>query len=192
LVTIVEDERGTPLDVGRKHRKVPTALRRALWSRDRGCAFPGCRHAHYIDAHHIRHWADGGDTSLENTTLICTHHHKLLHEGGFKIQRDESGDIYFRRPDGRVIPRAGYRAADMIDDGIGADGAELDGASEQARMAAIVRGFSCEERDYGTPSAEGWMHGNGAENPSAEVREPAGVYSIRRPAFPRGFLRHPK
>ena len=116
VVTIVEDERGTPLDVGRKQRTVSTALRRALWSRDRGCTFPGCSRAHYVDAHHIRHWIDGGGTSLDNTTLLCTHHHKLLHEGGFTIHRDESGSIYFRRPDGRVIPRAGYRAADMIDD----------------------------------------------------------------------------
>ena len=140
VVTIVEDERGTPLDVGRKQRTVSTALKRALFSRDRGCTFPGCSRAHYVDAHHIRHWADGGDTSLENTTLLCTHHHKLLHEGGFTIHRDESGGIYFRRPDGRVIPRAGYRAVDMIDERLGADGADLDRASAETRMSAIVRG----------------------------------------------------
>lgn len=144
--------------------------------------FPGCGRAHYIDAHHIRHWADGGDTSLENTTLLCTHHHTLLHEGGFTIQRDEGGGIYFRRPDGRVIPRAGYRSEDMVDDGIGADGAELDRASAEARMFAIVHGLSYDERDNADPSAEGWLHGNGAENPSAEVREAAGVYRIRKRA----------
>ena len=82
VVTVVEDERGTPLDVGRKQRTVSTPLKRALWSRDRGCSFPGCHNTRYVDAHHIHHWADGGDTSLENLTLLCTHHHTLLHEGG--------------------------------------------------------------------------------------------------------------
>jgi hypothetical protein len=165
LVTIVEDDRGTPLDVGRKQRTVSTALKRALWSRDRGCTFPGCGRAHYVDAHHIRHWAEGGDTSLENTTLLCTHHHRLLHEGGFTIHRDESGGIFFRRPDGRVIPRGGYRAADMIDDGLGVDGAPLGRAAEERRMAAIVRGVRVDELD-------------GLENPSAEVRDVRGVYRI--------------
>jgi hypothetical protein len=110
LITIVEDERGTPLDVGRKQRTVSTPLKRALWARDRGCSFPGCHSTHYVDAHHIQHWADGGDTSLENLTLLCTHHHTLLHEGGFSIHRHSNGRTYYRRPDGRVdaalrIPR---------------------------------------------------------------------------------------
>jgi hypothetical protein len=179
VVTVVEDERGTPLDVGRKQRTVPTALRRALWARDRGCTFPGCGRGHYVDAHHIRHWADGGDTSLENTTLLCTHHHKLLHEGGFTIHRDERGSLYFRRPDGRVIPRAGYRAVDMIDDGIGPGGADLAGASAEARMSAIVRGAARDEVDDAHASAEAWLHGSSAERASAEVREDRGVYRAR-------------
>jgi hypothetical protein len=168
VVTIAEDERGTPLDVGRKQRTVSTALRRALWSRDRGCTFPGCGRAHYVDAHHIRHWADGGDTSLENTMLLCTHHHKLLHEGGFTIRRDENGGLYFRRPDGRVIPRAGYRAVDMIDDAIGAEGADLAVASAEARMSAIVRGAAREKFELGdmNASAEAWLHGSGADRAS--------------------------
>lgn len=116
LITIVEDEHGTPLDVGRKQRTVSTPLKRALWSRDRGCTFPGCPNKRYLDAHHIRHWADGGDTSVENLTLLCSHHHKLLHEGRFRIGRDEDGAIRFNRADGRVIPRFGYRFEDMRDD----------------------------------------------------------------------------
>ena len=65
---------------------VSTPLKRALWSRDRGCTFPGCHNTRFVDAHHVHHWADGGDTSLENLTLLCTHHHRLLHEGGFTIR----------------------------------------------------------------------------------------------------------
>jgi hypothetical protein len=116
VVTVTETESGAPLDVGRKQRTVPTQMKRALWARDRGCSFPGCDRKHYVDAHHIEHWAEGGATSLDNLTLLCSHHHRLLHEGGFAIRRDANGDVYFRRPDGRVIPRFGYRLADMRDE----------------------------------------------------------------------------
>jgi len=115
VVTVTEAENGTPLDVGRKQRTVSGPLKRALWARDRGCSFPGCDHKHYVDAHHIEHWADGGATSLDNLTLLCSHHHRLLHEGGFRIGRDAEQRLYFERPDGRVIPRFGYRLADMRD-----------------------------------------------------------------------------
>jgi hypothetical protein len=139
LITIVEDERGTPLDVGRKHRTVTTALKRALWSRDRGCSFPGCGNTRYVDAHHIKHWANGGETKPDNLTLLCTYHHTLLHEGGFTIHDDGRGGIYFRRPDGRVIPRSGYRAADMLDEvAVPLPG---ENPSAEVRMAAIVHAF---------------------------------------------------
>jgi Domain of unknown function (DUF222)/HNH endonuclease len=159
LITVVEDGRGTPLDVGRKQRTVPTALRRALWSRDRGCSFPGCRHARYVDAHHIHHWINGGETSLENLTLLCTHHHTLLHEGGLTIHRDSNGGLYFRRPDGRVIPRSGYRAEDMLDEvAVPLPG---ENPSAEARMAAIVHSYELND-DACTvaaqnPSAEGFV-----------------------------------
>jgi hypothetical protein len=117
IVTVVEDEDGAPLDVGRKQRTVSTPLKRALHARDRGCAFPGCHNKRYLDAHHIRHWADGGATRLENLTLLCSHHHTLLHEGGYTIRRDDvHGPLVFRRADGRAIPRAGYRLDDVRDD----------------------------------------------------------------------------
>jgi hypothetical protein len=179
LVTIVEDDLGTPLDVGRKQRTVSTPLKRALWSRDRGCSFPGCHHTRYVDAHHIHHWAAGGDTSLDNLTLLCTHHHKLLHEGGFEIGRDGGGAIYFRRPDGRVIPRSGYRADDMLDDFVGEKPRE--NPSAEGRIAAVVHGFEPLE----DPSAEAWMTRLAPnENPSAEVRETRGVYSIKPKSNP--------
>jgi hypothetical protein len=116
VITVVEDPNGNPLDVGRKRRTVTTALKRALWARDRGCAFPGCHRKRYVDGHHIRHWANGGATSLENTVLLCSHHHRLMHEGGFSMRRDATGALCFKRPDGRAIPRGGYRYEDMTDD----------------------------------------------------------------------------
>jgi len=73
------------LDVGRKTRTIPPAVRRALEARDRGCRFPGCG-LRFTDAHHIRHWADGGETKLGNLLLLCSHHHRLLHEEGWTVE----------------------------------------------------------------------------------------------------------
>jgi len=73
------------LDVGRKTRTIPPSVRRALEVRDRGCRFPGCG-LRFTDAHHIKHWADGGETSLKNLLLLCSHHHRLLHEEGWKVE----------------------------------------------------------------------------------------------------------
>jgi hypothetical protein len=90
-VTIVENERGQPLDVGRKTRSIPPALRRALNSRDRGCAFPGCTHKRHVDGHHVHHWAEGGETKLGNLVSLCRFHHRQVHEGGMRIERLDDG-----------------------------------------------------------------------------------------------------
>lgn len=103
IVPLVENPDGEPLTVGRKQRTVPTSIKRALLARDRGCTFPGCHHERFVDAHHIAHWAEGGESSLDNLTLVCTHHHRLLHEGGFSIQRHRDGRHYFATPDGRSV-----------------------------------------------------------------------------------------
>ena len=100
---ITEDADGNPLDIGRKSRAVPPSMQRALRSRDGGCRFPGCTHHRFVDAHHIEHWANGGETSLHNLVLLCRHHHHLVHEGGFGVERIADGVIRFTRPDGRVI-----------------------------------------------------------------------------------------
>jgi HPt (histidine-containing phosphotransfer) domain-containing protein len=116
VVTMSDAVDGEPLNVGRRQRTVPAALRRALWARDKGCSFPGCSHRRWVDAHHIRHWADGGETSLANTMLLCSAHHRLVHEGGYVIRRDDRGRWYFQRPDGRAVPAYGYRPEDMVDE----------------------------------------------------------------------------
>jgi hypothetical protein len=92
------------LNVGRKTRAIPPSMRRALQARDQGCQFPGCNNRQWVDAHHIIHWAHGGETRLDNLVLLCGHHHQLVHEGGFGISRRVDGALIFRRPDGRVIP----------------------------------------------------------------------------------------
>lgn len=97
--------RGGALDIGRKSRTVPAAMRRALDLRDGGrCRFPGCENTRWVDAHHIVHWARGGHTKLDNLILICGHHHRLVHEGGFTVTRSAGGKIRFRKPDGEEVP----------------------------------------------------------------------------------------
>jgi hypothetical protein len=103
IVRIVEDARGEPLDVGRKTRTIPPAIRRALNARDRGCRFPGCTFKHYVDAHHVQHWAEGGETKLSNLLLLCRFHHRLHHEGGFIIQVLDDGGFRFLRPNGETF-----------------------------------------------------------------------------------------
>jgi len=85
LVAVTTGDNGTVLDVGRKTRAIPTAIRRALWSRDRGCRFPMCTNRRFVHAHHVKHWAHGGRTSVDNLVLLCSFHHRLLHEGGYKM-----------------------------------------------------------------------------------------------------------
>ena len=114
-VVIGEDEKGEPLSVGRKTRTVPLAIKRALQARDKGCSFPGCHHTRFVDAHHIEHWSAGGETNLDNLMLLCSQHHKLVHEGGFGIDKDYQNRWYFKRPDGRAVPACGYRAEDVTD-----------------------------------------------------------------------------
>ena len=94
---------GQVLDVGRRTRTISPALRRALAVRDRHCRFPGC-HARHCDAHHVRHWAHGGVTALDNLMLLCRRHHRAVHEEGFRIARRAAEDAQFVRPDGRPFP----------------------------------------------------------------------------------------
>ncbi len=102
LVAIIERD-GKPLSVGRRTRAIPPALRRALRSRDQGCRFPGCTHSRYLHAHHIEHWARGGATEIDNLLELCSHHHRLVHEGGFTVTGRAGGEPEFRAPDGRLI-----------------------------------------------------------------------------------------
>jgi hypothetical protein len=156
-VLVAEDEKGNPLDVGRKQRTVSTALRRALYARDRCCTFPGCRRKRYLDGHHLEHWINGGETTPGNMTLLCEYHHRLLHEGAFGIVKEEDGTLRFVTADGRTIPRNGYRLQDFVDDDVG-DGDDAD--------ADASRDGSCTT----TVQHEG----------RAEVRETAAVYRFRR------------
>jgi hypothetical protein len=94
---------GVPLDVGREARLVSGHLRRAVELRDGGCVFTGCdAPAHWSDVHHLVHWIDGGDTSLDNSALLCERHHTKVHHG-FRVERQPTGRWRTWRPDGSEI-----------------------------------------------------------------------------------------
>jgi hypothetical protein len=83
LVVVSEDEKGNVLDIGRRSRVIPPAMSRALSIRDGGCQFPGCCESRYVEGHHIKHWADGGETKLDNLVTLCRYHHRELHKGNY-------------------------------------------------------------------------------------------------------------
>jgi hypothetical protein len=102
-VEMRHDADGVIVEVGARTRTIPTALRRALAYRDHGCRFPGCD-LPFGQAHHIRHWARGGPTTLSNLVLLCRRHHRAVHEEGFQVERRENGALQFRSPYGYELP----------------------------------------------------------------------------------------
>ena len=107
VVHWLDNKQGETLSVGRKTRTIPPAIRRALKHRDHGCRFPGCTCSRFVDAHHIRHWADGGETSLNNLVQLCRRHHRLVHEEGFGIHTQLDGQVRFTDPQGHYLADAG-------------------------------------------------------------------------------------
>jgi hypothetical protein len=88
IVPVMLGGQGQILDVGRSKRVATGALRRALVVRDQGCTFPDCdRPPRWCAAHHLRHWADGGPTDLDNLALLCGEHHRLVHEGDWEVRQ---------------------------------------------------------------------------------------------------------
>jgi hypothetical protein len=115
LTRVIFDPESQPLDVGRTKRLVTPGLRAAVCARDLRCVFPTCdRDANWCDAHHLVHWADGGETSIDNLILLCRSHHVLVHEAGWTIT-GQPGNLRFHRPDGTELggeppPRPPYRS----------------------------------------------------------------------------------
>jgi hypothetical protein len=94
---------GQIAEVGARTRTIPPAIRRALHHRDRGCRFPGCG-LPFGQGHHIRHWAQGGPTTLSNLAMLCRRHHRAVHEEGYRVECQPGGALRFRRPDGTLLP----------------------------------------------------------------------------------------
>ena len=123
--TVLENDRGEVLNIGRRSRTVPRHIAHALSIRDGGCRFPGCGQRRWTDAHHIRHWADGGETSLDNLVTLCRYHHRSLHREEYRIERGargNGGEWVFIDARGRPMPPAihpqfasGPSAADRVE-----------------------------------------------------------------------------
>jgi hypothetical protein len=114
VVELAHAADGSVLDGGRRTRTIPPALRRALDTRDRGCRFPGCA-SRFCDAHHVMHWIHGGETRLDNLVLLCKAHHRMVHEGGYRVELVQVTEAWaggagvranFYDPRGLAIPDA--------------------------------------------------------------------------------------
>jgi hypothetical protein len=108
--TLIEDAGGTVVGVTKTTRDPSPWMMRQLRYRDRTCRFPNCHLRRYTQAHHVEWWSKGGRTELQNLVLVCTFHHKLVHERGWGLERREDGTVHWFRPDGRRY-RAGSIAA---------------------------------------------------------------------------------
>jgi uncharacterized protein DUF222/HNH endonuclease len=98
--TVLEDDSGQPVRLGRITREPPEWMIRQLRYRDRECRFPGCGTRRFTQAHHITWWEQGGRTDLDNLVLVCFFHHKLVHEYGWALSRDQDGTVSWFHPDG--------------------------------------------------------------------------------------------
>lgn len=136
--TVLEDDDGNILNIGRKSRTIPRAIRHALRIRDNGCRFPGCHQKHYTDAHHIQHWMNGGETSLDNLITLCRFHHTQLHKGEFTLHRVKNPRLSSKSP---VLFR--NKMNELIDEALYPQFPGLD-ASPQAIAASIGQQFTSE------------------------------------------------
>ena len=141
VVAMVHAKDGAMLNVGRRTRTIPPHIRRALEERDRGCRFPGCG-CRFTEAHHVKHWADGGETSLGNTLLLCRRHHRAVHEGRVKVSVNGDGTVLFFTPKGRMLvdaPKPPLRMGTRKQ-GVGADASVHPGAAANGEGPILSNG----------------------------------------------------
>jgi Domain of unknown function (DUF222)/HNH endonuclease len=180
LVAIVENEKGEPLNVGRKTRTIPPAIRRALNARDKGCRFPGCPFKRYVDGHHVQHWAHGGETRLSNLVTLCRFHHRLVHEGRVIVQVLDDGGFRFMRPNGVAFenptPTKGEWVALVSEHE--ANGVRID-------PATALTGWRGERMDYGLAVA--WL----MQRDQRTKNVPAGTSDVMCKSTPNGLRVNP-
>ncbi len=141
-VELIEDGHGHPLDVDRKYRTLPPAQRRALEARDGHCQYPGCTHTLWLEGHHVKPWSRGGKTSVDTSVLMCSRHHRLLHEGGFELSQDADGNYFIRTRHGKVLKALRVLKAltpDPSRDGCCSEPPSRDGLVQEPRALYMVR-----------------------------------------------------
>jgi len=146
-VVMRHDADGRVVEVGARTRTIPPALRRALHHRDRSCRFPGCG-VRFGQGHHVRHWAQGGPTTLSNLVVLCRRHHRAVHEEGYQLERLADGALRFRRPDGRPLPEVPASAA-VPADPVGALRAQHAAQGLQVNARTGCAGWLGERLDVG-------------------------------------------
>jgi hypothetical protein len=154
---VIDGADGAALHVGRRSRRIRGRLRRAGEARDRGrCRGPGCT-APAAGAHHLRHWANGGDTCLRNLVSLCERHHWLVHEGGFQIAIPEPGRWVFLAPDGRRVPATPPTPAEPTslpyDDDIAADAVTGHWSGQRLDLDLALASLATPPRPASQPSA---------------------------------------
>ena len=100
---VLEDDDGKILNIGRKSRTIPRAIAHALNIRDGGCRYPGCTQHFWTDAHHVRHWAAGGETKLENLITLCRFHHTQLHKDVYEIQVKDQDFVFINQDKEEIL-----------------------------------------------------------------------------------------
>ncbi len=168
VVRVQRSRDGSVLDVGRRTRTIPPALRRALEVRDGGCRFPGCG-LRFTEGHHIVHWGDGGETKLSNLVLLCRFHHRAVHEEGFRVKMGRDGQtVRFFDPLGWPLPDmappprlTGGELVEELMEANRARGADPDGDTQSSRwkrvddMPLVIRGILDEVILEGLEQREG-------------------------------------
>ena len=134
-------------------RSIPLRMRRAVLARDRGCRFPGCTQRAFVDLHHVVYWSDGGRTTPGNLVCLCRRHHRLVHEGGYRVEVDAEGPGRLRAwtPEGNEIPATPPRliasgpgvVARHRESGLGIDATTLSYCGERFDLGLAVDGLLC-------------------------------------------------
>jgi len=140
------DRRGRTVGVDRATRTPSAWLVRQLRHRDRGCTFPGCDARRFLHAHHIWHWGWGGPTDLDNLVLVCTFHHKLVHEYGWRVELGSGAVVTWRRRDGTP-----FDPSDTSAPGHDVEAPEAVRIAEHAQCLAAREG----SQDLGPPALRG-------------------------------------
>ncbi|MGD0560780.1 MAG: DUF222 domain-containing protein [Streptosporangiaceae bacterium] len=169
ISTMTHDTDGSILSVGRRTRKVPPAIRRAVRERDGvRCSFPNCN-SRRVDLHHIQWWSNGGETSLENLMNICRSHHRLVHAKGYIITRGHAGTYTFTDPaTGQASAPAG-----PLPDATGT----ISATHSATITAATIKRASGERLDLHYAI---WVALNNGRNPQV-ARPPRRFYNIEQP-----------